>query len=187
MHGTVHTTEDYDDNGWARGAVAPLASSSAWTLLSPEPEARVDAARWSHQAATFFRAELGVEPPKRYPSGAVPLADRILVDLTVRGATDATRVLVVTLPIDRLPEALTLGIEGARAIGGAGFDAILPRTRRVWQVCATVPAGSEARAPLALAAILASLFLAPIVPPGGGTIFGVKGGRERLAAQGLHT
>jgi len=36
-----------------------------------------------------------------------------------------------------------------------------------------------------VAAVLASLFLAPIVPPGGGAIFGVKGARERLVALGL--
>jgi hypothetical protein len=35
--------------------------------------------------------------------------------------------------------------------------------------------------------VLASLFLAPIVPPEGDAIFGVKGARERLLARGLRT
>jgi hypothetical protein len=44
--------------------------------------------------------------------------------------------------------------------------------------------GENELAPLALAGVLASLLLAPIVPPGAGTIFGVKGARERLSAAG---
>jgi hypothetical protein len=92
------------------------------------------------------------------------------------------RVRVVTLPADRCPEALRAGALGAQAIGGAGFDALVPRTRRVWQVA---DMGASEPAPLLVAAVLASLFLAPVVPPGGGTIFGVKGARERLAALGV--
>jgi hypothetical protein len=75
----------------------------------------------------------------------------------------------------------------ARAIGGAGFDALVLRARRVWQVWEWVPEGGDARAPLVVAAVLASLFLAPIVPPGGGAIFGVKGARERLASLGVRS
>jgi hypothetical protein len=195
---------EYDDNGWARGVIALLPLGEAWLLLSPEPDARVDAARWTHQAETFFHARLAVVQEKRYPSGTLPIADRVDVDLTLRGAAEGTRVRVVTVPADRAPEALAAGVAGARAIGGAGFDAILPRTRRIWQVRARLDdpgygaepgsAGrspivkpGDDRAPLAVAAVLASLFLAPIVPPEGGAIFGVKGARERLAARGLRT
>jgi hypothetical protein len=177
---------DFDDNGWAIGAVAPLAPTEAWTLLSPEPDARVDAARWAHQAETFFRLRLTVVQTKRYPAGTLPIADRVELDLAPRGEADLTRVVVVTVPADRAPEALAAGAAGARAIGGAGFDALVPRTRRVWQVRVRIASG-DARAPLVAAAVLASLFLAPVVPPGGGTIFGVKGARERLAAAGWRT
>ena len=174
----------YDENGWARGAVVALGPGEAWTLLSPEADARIDAARWTHQAETFFKARLVVVPEKRYPAGTLPIADRVAVDLGEKGAATLTRVLVVTLPIDRAPEALAVGYAGAKAIGGAGFDAILPRTRRVWQVRAQIEGEGDARAPLAVAAVLASLLLAPIVPPEGGAIFGVKGARERLGARG---
>jgi hypothetical protein len=176
---------DYDENGWARGAVFALAASEAWTLLSPEADARIDAARWTHRAVTFFRAQLAVVQDKRYPNGTLPIADRVEIDLGEKGATTLTRVVVVTLPIDRAPEALAAGYAGARAIGGAGFDAILPRTRRLWQVREHVDAPGDARAPLAVAAVLASLLLSPIVPPEGGAIFGVKGARERLSARGF--
>jgi hypothetical protein len=148
----------------------------------------VDAARWAHQAETFFRASLRVVREKRYPSGTLPIADALDVDLCERAATTATRVRVVTVPVDRAPEALAAGFVGAREIGGAGFDAILPRTRRVWQVRVRADEESaDPRAPLAVAAVLASLFLAPIVPPEGDSIFGVKGARERLAARGFRT
>jgi hypothetical protein len=183
---------DFDENGWARGAIALLATSEAWTLLSPEPDARVDAARWAHQAIVHFGALFRVVQDKRYPAATMPLADRAHIDVTPRGAASATRVRVVTVPVDRAPEALAAARAGARAIGGAGFDAILPRTRRVWQAAerlvAPVPGeaeGADARAPLLVAAVIASVLLAPIVPPEGGTIFGVKGARERLAARGL--
>ena len=177
---------EYDENGWAIGAVAPLAPADAWTLLSPEPDARIDAPRWAHQATTFFRLHLTVVQAKRYPAGTLPIADRVELDVAPRGEATPTRVLVVTVPVDRAPEAMAAGVAGARAIGGAGFDAILPRTRRVWQVRAEVAAG-DARAPLAAAMVLASVMLAPVVPPGGGGIFGVKGARERLAAMGWRT
>jgi hypothetical protein len=176
----------FDDDGWARGAVLPLLPAHAWTLLSPEPDARVDAPRWAHQADTFFRARLAVVQPKRYPAGTLPLADAVEIDLAPRGDAAPTRVLVVTVPADRAPDAIAAGVAAAQAIGGAGFDALVPRTRRVWQVRAHVDAG-DARAPLVAAAVLASLFLAPIVPPGGGAIFGVKGARERLSAAGWRT
>jgi hypothetical protein len=172
--------EDFDENGWARGAVAPLPPSEAWTLLSPEPDARVDAARWAHQADAFFAMRLEVPLDKRYPSGTLPLADRVAADVGERGATSPlTRVWIVTVPLDRAPEALAAARAGARAIGGAGFDALLLRARRVWQV--RDARDVDSRAPLLVAAVLASLLLAPIVPPEGDTIFGVKGARERLA------
>lgn len=179
---------DVDENGWARGAVTLLPPGEGWTLLSPEPEARVDGARWAHQAERFFRMQLAVVQEKRYPAGTLPLADRVEVDVGAEGSAGGrTRVLVLTVPADRAPEAVAAGMAAAVAIGGAGFDALVLRARRVWQVRERVSEGGDARAPLVVAAVLASLFLAPIVPPGGGAIFGVKGARERLASLGVRS
>jgi len=175
-----------DENGWAVGPVAAIAIADAWTLLSPEPDARVDAPRWAHQAATFFRATLAVVGDKRYPSGTLPLADRVELDVGRRGEA-TTRVVVVTVPVDRAPEAMKAAAAGARAIGGAGFDLLVPRTRRVWQVRAAIEGEGDERAPIVAAAVLSSLFLAPVVPPEGGTIFGVKGARLRLEELGWRT
>jgi hypothetical protein len=174
-----------DENGWALGAIAALSVDEAWSLLSPEPDARVDDARWAHQAERFFRARLSIVQPKRYPAGTLPLADALEVDIGRQEDTVMTRIHIVTLPIDRAPAVQRAALLGAQAIGGAGFDALLGRARRLWQVA--LPGAGDPGAPAAVAALLASLFLAPVLPPGGGTIFGVKGARERLAAAGWKT
>jgi hypothetical protein len=170
----------FDENGWAVGAIAPLAGP-AGSIFSPDADARVDAARWAHQAATFFRLELEVSTPKRYPTGALPLAD--VIDVAVgRAGEEKARARIVTIPIDRAPEARQRGLEAARAIGGAGMDALVLRAKRLWQI------EDDARrpeAPLAIAAVLASVLLGPIVPPAGDAIFGVKGARERLDRLGF--
>ena len=176
-----------DENGWAIGPVAPIPIAEAWTLLAPDGDARIDPPRWAHQATTFFRARLAVVQDKRYPSGTLPLADMVEIDVGRRDEAATTRVLLVTVPADRAPEAMKAGAAGAKAIGGAGFDALVPRTRRVWQVRAAIEGDGDARAPAAVAAVLASVLLAPVVPPGGGTIFGVKGARQRLEALGWRT
>lgn len=176
-----------DENGWALGAIGALSIDEAWSLLSPEPEGRVDALRWAYQAEKFFQARLALVHPKTYPSGTLPLADALEVDIGRHEDTTLTRLLVVTVPVDRAPAVVRAAQLGVEAIGGAGFDALLPRARRLWQVRVPQAGEGDPAAPIALAAVLASLLLAPVLPPGGGTIFGVKGARERLAAAGWKT
>jgi hypothetical protein len=171
---------NFDRNGWAAFPIAPLSTARAFTLLSPDPTARIDLARWAHQARTFFGAKIELVQPKRYPEGQTPSADAVDVEIARGSDGTVTRVHVVTMPLEDVPEALAIATEGARAIGGAGFDALVDRARRVWQIANEVPAGGDPNAPLALAAVMASVLLAPIVPPGGGTVFGVKGARTRL-------
>lgn len=177
---------DFDSAGWAIGRVDPLDVAASYSLLSADLEARIDAHRWAHQAATFFRADLALVQEKSYASGAIPLADAVEVDIAPRGGAP-TRVLLVTVPLDRAPAVRAAADRGARAIGGAGMDALVARARRVWQARAAVPEGGDARAPLALAAVLAAVHQAPIVPPDEVTLFGVKGARQRLEARGWRT
>lgn len=136
----------------------------------------MDAARFAGVAKRFFQADLRVSPEKRYPTAAVPLADR--AEIEVETGAIAGRVAVVTAPIDRAPEVLSAARAAVAAIGGAGFDALLARGRRVWQIAAA-PIAGDARAPNLVAAIVAATLLAPIVPPGEAVIFGVKTARER--------
>jgi hypothetical protein len=176
----------FDGNGWAVGRVDPLGAGESWSLLSPEPEARIDEHRWTHQAQSFFRAELALVQKKSYPSGTTPIADAVEVDIAPRGGP-TSRVLVVTMPLDRVPAARAAAAAGVAAIGGAGFDVLLGRARRLWQVREALVEGGDARAPLAVAAVMAAVLLAPVMPPGEATIFGVTGARGRLEAQGWRT
>lgn len=177
---------DVDENGWATGKIEPLALASAWSLFAPEADARIDAARWAHHARKFFALELALVEAKVYAGGAFPLADAC--DVVVgRAAGAGTRVRLVTVPIDRAGGARAAGLVAARAPFGAGFDALVLRARRLWQVAEEPVDGGDGRAPLALSAVLASVLLAPIVPPREAVIFGVKTARERLVRLGYET
>ncbi|WP_437708985.1 hypothetical protein WMF45_32490 [Sorangium sp. So ce448] len=179
---------EFDGNGWAEGRIELLPPSQGWSLLSPEPEARIDEHRWAHQARVFFGAELTLVQKKAYPSGTTPMADAVEVDIarTASSSTPRTssRVLVATVPLDRAPLVRAAAAAGVQAIGGRGFDALLARARRVWQVQEPAIVGDDGRAPLVVTAVLAAVLLAPVVPPGEETIFGVKGARERLQRLG---
>lgn len=180
---------EFDGSGWAQGRIELLPPGQGWSLLSPEPEARIDEHRWAHQARVFFGAELTLVQKKAYPSGTTPMADAVEVDIARVSSSSSTpratsRVLVLTVPLDRAPLVRAAAAAGVRAIGGAGFDALLARARRAWQVREPKVAGDDARAPLVVTAVLAAVLLAPVVPPGEETIFGVKGARERLQRLG---
>lgn len=159
----------------------------SYSLLSPDISSKVDAERWNAQAKAFFRTELVVESPKQYPSGIFPISDRIDLKVGRLGSDQFTRVCVLTFPIERAPEVRERALLGVAAIGGAGFDVLVGRTKRVWQISDQIETGGDVLAPLAAAALLSMLWLAPIVPPREITIFGVKGARTRLEAAGWRT
>jgi hypothetical protein len=160
-----------------------------WCLFAADPVGRVELARWTHQAATLIRAELVLEQRLTDPDGRLPPAAAL--GFTLRRMDDPTaepaRVLVHTAPLDELPAVRAAGVRAAEAIGGAGMDALVARATRAWLVAPTPAGGGDARAPLAMAALIAGVLLAPVVPPGGGTIFGLKGARARLEAMGWRT
>ncbi len=131
----------FDEQGWVMGMLEPLPIDGSWTLLAPEAESRIDAARWAHQAETFFRATLRVVQEKRYPAGTLPIVDAVEVEIAPRGEEPMTRVLVVTLPVDRVMAAKRAGDAGARAIGGAGMDLLVGKAKRVWQIAGAVEEG----------------------------------------------
>lgn len=109
------------------------------------------------------------------------------MDIGRAGSEQYTRIVIITFPIERAPELKERAILGVNAIGGAGFDVLVGRAKRIWQISDQIESGGDPLAPLAGAALLAMLWLAPIVPPGKPTIFGVKGARTRLEAGGWRT
>jgi hypothetical protein len=168
-----------DDNGWAIGPVSPWDVGLSWSLVSPQASSRMDEAALHSQAQRFFSRDhhdprLSLTTPKRYPGGAMPRADSGVL------AVGDTLVHIQTMPLDAAPAVVLAAVEGAAAIGGAGFDVLIRRAVRLWQVHISPLEGDDETAPLLLTAVLASIWLAPVVPPGGGSIFGVKGCRERL-------
>lgn len=172
----------FDPRGWANEPVPAYAANQAFTLFSPEPLSRVDIAQLAHKARTFFATALEIDPVKAYPEGNCPSEDALTIEIKPMGKSilAPTRVNVVTFPLAREPFFRELGDSAARAIGGAGMDILVARTARIWQVAKDVESGDDSRAPLRVSAILAAVLLAPIVPPEGNTIYGVKGARERL-------
>jgi hypothetical protein len=172
----------FDSHGWASEPVPALPVNAAFTLFSPDVSARVDIAQLAHKARTFFATALEIDPVKAYPDGRTPESDALHIEIKPLGKTilAPTRVLVVTFPLERERHFRDIGDAAARAIGGAGMDALVARTQRIWQVSTTIESGDDVWAPLRIAAILAAVLLAPIVPPEGNTIYGVKGARERI-------
>jgi hypothetical protein len=87
------------------------------------------------------------------------------------------RVRVYGCGIEDAPrEALDAAERAVRAMGGAGFDALMARARWVWQVDAV----ANARAAMVLSAAIAMVELAPALEPGGRALMGVRGIRARL-------
>jgi hypothetical protein len=148
-----------------------LAVSEAWSLLSSDPGGRLDASRVAQQARTFFATDVLI-------LDATEESERVEIELAF--ADGPVRVEVVTVALADAPLVLAAAHEAVRAIGGAGMDALVARAQRVWQVRGAV---TDAAA-LLVSAVLASTLLAPILPPGGGAIFGVRGARERLEVLG---
>ncbi|MBI4950536.1 MAG: hypothetical protein HY908_00740 [Myxococcales bacterium] len=174
-----------DQHGWVVGAVVPLPPERAYSVLVPEPSSAIDAVRWAAQAARFFAAALAVEPAKRYPAGGWPRVDRAAVrvgPLVETAVAEVPRgvVALATLPLSDAPLVRAQAERGVAAMGGAGFDVLLARATRLWQLDA-VPLEGEPGAALLVAALLASLALGPVVAPDG-AVLGVKGCRGRLAA-----
>jgi len=178
----------FDSHGWANEPVPAFPPAAAYTLFSPEKTARVDIALLAHKARTFFATAFEIDPVKAYPDGRTPETDALYIEVKPMGKSilQPTRVYVVTFPLEREPHLLNIGNAGAAAIGGAGMDSLVAKTKRIWQVSRNIENGDDSWAPLRISAIFAAVLLAPIVPPEGNTIYGVKGARERLdrASQG---
>jgi hypothetical protein len=148
-----------------------LAVASAFHLLVKDAPVRLEARAIEQQARTFFGAELAV------PRGTEVAPFVITVGSAAGGTTE---VWVYVGPLE--PEVRAAADRGVEAIGGAGFDALVGRARSLVQVDRRVD--GDPRAPIVVAAVLAAVLLAPIVPPDEVTIYGVRGARARLHALG---
>jgi hypothetical protein len=112
-----------------------------------------------------------------------------LIDVTDSDGGTLGSVVVVTAPIERAPALLDAARAAVLAMGGAGFDVLVARARRVWQVvaldvddrgpCEDGHSMDAVALELLVAAVFASTLLGPVLAPDG-ALFGVKTARERL-------
>jgi hypothetical protein len=167
-----------DDDGILRpGALAAPPRAGAFTVFAQRPDARLDVAELQRHAARFFATRLGLTVDKRYGVEAPPRVDaaRIVV-ATAAEASSGTR-LVFGRPATDDDHAAAQAAE--RAQQTTGMAELARRCATVWLVRAADAADGDPVA-LAVAAVLAGVFLGPILPPGGDALFGVKTARLRL-------
>lgn len=169
-------TSGFDEQGFFEGAVEPWPAGEVHTVLSPERTGAFAVERWDHQARRFFACRMTMSPAKRYDAGW-PVADIGILAVADLASEEEHAVLGCTVPVERAPTILLAARASASAMGGAGFDVLVERTKRVWQLR---PAReSEAYWALRAATVLASSLLGPILTPDG-QLIGVKTARERL-------
>jgi hypothetical protein len=158
-----------------------LPIESAYSLLSPTEAPVLDQPRWVDLARIHLGARVTFPD---LPADHV-LDERAEFDLVIADASssDGPRVRVVTVPIGDAGHIVTAARDAVAAIGGAGMDVLVARAKRVWQIDARDAARVGDRSLLLAATVAAMVLLAPIVPPTGDAIFGVKTARERLARE----
>lgn len=153
----------------------PPPREKTWIVFSQERDVRLDVTRLQTQAARFFAAKIGLTVDKRY-EGELPLVDAARVVLAASDAA-GTRLCFGR----RAEPADVAAVEAAEAATRSyGLAQLAQRCPIVWSI---VPSIDHDRVALALAAIFASLFLGPIVSPGG-EAFGVRTARMKLEARG---
>lgn len=159
------------------GAQLPrLGRDEAYVVFVQAKDARLDDPALARAAGRFFGARFGLGQAKRY--GASPPAEDVATlywdadDGAARGAR-----LAVGRPTTRddLDAAERLEAPG----GARGLSELARRCPTVWLVAREAGAPDGDRVALALAAVLATVGLGPILDPAGG-IYGVRGARERL-------
>src|SRR5437868_2560598 len=104
----------------------PMPVSAAWSLLSPEPVPRIDVARWTQQARTFFAADIAFVQQFTDPLGELPECAAFEIDVSPASVTpERSRVRLITVPATGAPDVIAAANDGVTAIGGAGFEVLV--------------------------------------------------------------
>jgi hypothetical protein len=184
-----------DENGLLiPGALASPERKGAYTVFAQRTNARVEWARW-YWNARYFDVRLRLTAKKKYrASGWAPQTDAAGVVITLgsgmlgipmasyRGpsATSGTATRLVYARRALRPD-YNAAQAADRRTGFPGFDFLANECEYVWLVVCEADPDPHA---LALAGVLSSVMLGPIIAPDGKQIFGVNGARERLEALG---
>lgn len=171
--------ERFDAAGWAIDPVRPVARAEAFSLFCPDASARFEVGVLASHARSLLSLSLSVDPVKHFARGGVPIADAALIRLSGGELADS-EVLALMFPVER---AWPLR-QQAFGLGAAGMELVVARGRKIFQIPLARVTG-DPRAALAVACVLSASLLAAVLAPDEDVVFGVKGARERLAAQGL--
>jgi hypothetical protein len=144
---------------------APPAREGCYLVFAQTTEAHANVEGWDAHAHRFFRTRIGLE------SGEAP-ALRLVI--TPAGEPPAVRWIFA-----RPREAEDLVLAEAADPRGSGMALLARRCPTVWLV-AREGDSSDDRAALRLAAVLASVFLGPILDVRVPELLGVKSARARL-------
>jgi hypothetical protein len=169
-----------DQDGLLRpGALTPPSPAEAFTVFAQRPDAVLDIVQLGRQAERFFGTKLGLTVDKRY-SARTPDVDAARI-VVASAAGSGTR-LCYGRPSDDRDQAAAEAAE--RKQSSSGMSLLALRCPMVWLVASEgTPAPNDEeddKVALALAAILASVLLGPILSPRGDELFGVKTARLKL-------
>lgn len=164
-----------DDRGLLReGALAAPDRDATYCVFAQRPNAMLDIAALRHNAEMFFKTKIGLSVDKHYDD-PLPHVDAARIVMSHRDPTlSGTR-----LCYGRAADAsdLAQAEQAERASRGHGLALLAKRCPTVFLI---VPEAEHDRVALAIAAIFASVFLGPIVSPGGEKIMGVRSARLEL-------
>jgi hypothetical protein len=147
--------------------------SEAFVVFAQRSDARLDVNALAGQARRFFATELGLMAEKKY--GPIPpVTDE--AEVVIAGPDGNAGVRRCSgRPVT--PEDLEKAASAEMRVTYTGLSGLARRCGYVWEVSAE--SANDVTA-LLIAAVLASVFLGPILSPGATELFGVKTARLKL-------
>lgn len=142
-------------------------------VFAQRSDARLDVNAISGQARRFFATELGLMAEKKYED-LPPVTDEAEVVVSGQGGNAGVR-RCYGRPVTA--EDLEKAASAEMRVTYTGLSGLAKRCGYVWLVSAEGPSDVTA---LLIAAILASVFLGPILAPDEAELFGVKTARLKL-------
>jgi hypothetical protein len=150
---------------------------TALVVFAQRSDARIDIDSWNAHAERFFRTRIGLAEDMRDAPGD-PAPRSTAARLVVAPAAETPGIRAVAAR-PREADDLSIAAEVDAHAGATGLALLARRCETVWLV--SREGDSDALA-LRLAAILASIFLGPILDASASELFGVKTARAKLDA-----
>ena len=164
-----------DDRGLLReAALAAPDRDDTYCVFAQRPDAMFDVAGLRHNAEQFFATKIGLTVDKHYEL-PLPLVDAARIVVASKDTTLSGTRLCYARAADA--SDLAQAEQAERASRGHGLALLAKRCPMVFLITAE---SAHDRVSLGIAAIFASVFLGPILCPGGEQIVGVRSARLEL-------